>query len=369
MRGSWQLRIQRHGGPVAVWLVAVVSVLMMVSQRVTTIEAPGLVRGRSVQISPVEAGLLASLEVSLLQEVQRGQVLARMDEERLRAEAAVVAAEVEAVRCELALDMEGRRQDLVTERRRFANDVEDKRLEMLEIMAVLEPDRVTLADLHRDVVSYQELLAQELVSVREFERVQAEHDALARRVQDHEQLLAAARSDLALAEARREEFVLAHADEITSEGTAAAAALSARVTALQRRLEAVLLRCHDLALTAPFGGVVTQIPACPGQVVQPGEAVVTLAEAAPAEIVVWLDEASVRQLQGTSELQAMEVQATADQQMQAHCPVAHIGPVVETMPPELWPAPDLPTRGRPVVLGIPAGLKLVPGEQVTVRWS
>lgn len=369
MRGQWHLRLRRHGGPVAVWLLAVAAVLTMVTQRVTTIEAPGLVRGRSVQISPVEPGLLASLEVTLLQEVQRGQVLARMDEERLRAEAAVVAAEVEAVRSELALDLEGRRQDLATERRRFANDVEGTRLEMLGILAVLEPDRVTLADLHRDVESYQELLAQELVSVREYERVQAEHDALARRVQDHEQLLQAARTDLALAEARRDEFILAHADEISSEGAAAAAALSARVTALQRRLEAVLLRCSDLALTAPFSGVITQIPACPGQVVQPGEAVLTLAEASPSEIVVWLDEASVRQLQAASELQAMVVQEVSGKRIQAHCPVAHIGPVVETMPPELWPAPDLPTRGRPVVLGVPGGVKLVPGELITVRWG
>jgi len=353
----------------AVWMVAVVVVVALLSDRAVIIEAPGLVRGRTVQISPVEPGLLASLEVNLLQEVRSGQVLARMDEERLRAEAAVVTAEVEVVRQELALDLVGRRQDVVTERRRFANDVEDTRLEVLEILAVLEPDRVTLADLERDVESYRQLLAEELVSVREFERVQAEHQALARRVGEHETLLERTRSDLVQAEHRRDDFARQNADVGDQNDAADEAMLTARVTMLQRRLALVLLRCSDLTLTAPFSGVVTRIPVCSGQVIQPGETVLVLAEAAPEEIVVWLDEASVRRLQRNGDMQAVVIHSAGGNGVQAHCPVAHIGPVVETMPSELWPAPDLPIRGRPVVLGVPVGLQLVPGERVTVRWG
>jgi multidrug resistance efflux pump len=293
-----------------------------------------------------------------------------MDEARLGAEAAVVAAEVDAVRCELEFDLAGRRLDSASDHLRFAADVASSRLRVLEILAVLEPDRVTVADLERDVASYRELLAQELVSERKYQRVEAEHDALARRVAEHESLLARARTDLEAAEARADALATAPAmaDDQVNE-LAEARVLSARVTALERRLEAVWVRRDDLVLTAPFDGVVTQIPACPGQVVRPGEPVLAMVEAQPQQIVVWLAERAVRQLQQRGDLEAIVVQDLDGHEVRAACPVARVGVSVETMPSELWAVPSRPERGRPVVLGVPPDLRLVPGERVMVKWG
>jgi multidrug resistance efflux pump len=361
---------RRHGGPIVVWVCAVTVVAFLLTSRTTVIEAPGLVQGRSIRVSPIEPGLLASIEVALLQEVRRGQVVARMDGTRLHAEAAMVAAEVEAVRRELELERAERDQNTVSDQRRFQNDVETCRLAVLEILTVLEPDRVTLADRRRDVASYRELLDRELVSVREFQRVQAECDALDRRVAEHETLLARARDDLAEAERRRDAFFAANEDvEGNTIQVAAERALSARITALEKQLQAVRVRHDDLALTAPFDGYVTQIQASPGQLVQSGDIVLTLTDAHPQQIVVWLDEAAVRRLQQRDDLAATVVQNGFDGSVQARCPVAHIGVSVEDMPQELWQAPDRIQRGRPVILGLPPDLNLVPGERVTVRWS
>jgi len=362
--------LRRHRGPLAVWLVAVVAVVVMLGRQATVIQAPGLVQGRRVPVSPVEAGVLASLDVVLLQEVRQGQVLARLDEKRLRAEAAVVAAEIEAVRRELALEIASRQQGEASDRRRFAADVEAARLHVLEILAELEPDRVTLADLERDVASYRELLAGEMVSVREFERVQAEHDALASRVQEQAHLLDRAREDLAQAEQRWRQYTARHGEQAGEDAAQAAdRVLSARVSALETQLDAVLVRGQDLVLTAPFDGVVTQILASRGQVVQPGDVVVTVAESRPAQVVAWLDENAVRRLERRGDLQATLIHQLDGRQLRATCPVARIGSTVETMPPELWLAPDRPRQGRPVVLSVPAGVELVPGERVTVRWG
>lgn len=370
-RSSFGEILRRHGGPVVVWVVAVVVVVGMLTRRSTIVEVQGLVRAPSVQVSPIEAGQLASIEVGLLQDVRRGQIVARMDDTLLRADAALVAAEVEAIRRELVFDLKVQRQDEVSELRRFTTDVEAARLRVIEVLTVLEPDRITLADLDRNVASYSELLNSELVSVREFEREVAERDALAQKVSEHDSLLDRARRDLAEAETRRTGFLHDRPEsaEGSSEADPVTELLSARVTALERRLDMVAVRRDDLWLTAPFDGVVVQIPACPGQVLQPGEPVLTLAQARAEEIIVWLDEASVDRLKRRGDLSATVIQTRGGKHVRAECNVARIGPTIVTLPPELWPLPNRPSRGRPVVLGLPAALDLVPGELVTVRWG
>jgi multidrug resistance efflux pump len=363
--------IHRHRGPIVVWLVACTAVWLMLRERSVVVEARGLVQAASVVVSPLETGQLTRIEVGLLQDVRRGQVLARLDDTRLHAEAAVVLAEVEALRQESLLEDSDRRLDEAGELRRFTADVEQARLRILEILAILQPDRITLADLERDVASYADLLAGEMVSVRECERVRAEYDAMAEKVADYESLLIQARGDLEQAEQRRQSF-LAQQPALTADAAVvdvAAQSLAARLEVLQRQLEEVAVRREDLVLTAPFDGVVIQIPASPGQVVRPGDPVLTLTAARAEQIVVWLDERSVERLRRREDLLATVIQARDGQQRRAECPVVRIGPTVIPLPEELWPSPTRPMRGRPVVLGIPAGLDLVPGELVTVRWG
>jgi len=358
---------RRHRGPVVVWLCVLVAVGYMLRERSVTVQAPGMVQAPNVVVSPVEIGQVASVEVGLLQEVRRGQVLVRMDDTRLQAEAAVVAAEVEALRRELQLAAGDRKLDQASDLRRFTSDVEQARLCCLEILTELQPDRITLADRERDVVGYSELLAGELVSVREVQRVTAERDALAQKVSENEAFLERARSDLVEAEARRDAFLNERPDLAVV--NAADLAISAQVEVLERRLEEVAVRRDDLVLTAPFDGAVVQIPVCPGQVVRPGDPVLTLTSSRAEQIVVWLDETSVARLRQRSNLEARVTQSRGGRQVHARCPVVRIGSAVVNLPVELWPSMDRPVRGRPVVLGVPAGLDLVPGELVVVRWG
>jgi membrane fusion protein (multidrug efflux system) len=360
-------RLRRHGGPIVVWCLTVVVVVVMLERRTVVVEAMGLAEAASVTVSPLEVGQVASVEVKLLQDVRRGQVLVRMDDARLRAEAAVVVAEVAALRADLEMDDADRRLTETADLRRFTADVEDARLRRLEILAELEPDRITLADLDREVASYRSLLDSEMVSVREFERVEAEHGALAGRVAELESMLTTVLQDLAAAEQRRGEF-LRQRPEIARQG-AATEAVAARIAVLERRLEEVGVRRDDLTLTAPFDGVVTQIPACAGQVVRPGDPVLTLAAARVEQIVVWLDESELDRVRRRGDVEATVVHTVGGRHEHVRCPVLRIGPTVVQVPEDLWPSPTQPQRGRPVVLGIRPGMELAPGEIVTVRWG
>ena len=110
-------------------------------------------------------------------------------------------------------------------------------------------------------------------------------------------------------------------------------------------------------------------PAYAGQVVRPGDPVLTLISTRAEQIVAWLDETSFDRLRRRRNLEATVIQAHDGRRLHAACPVVRIGPAVVPLPEELWPSPTRPVRGRPVVLGIPAGVDLAPGELVTVRWN
>jgi hypothetical protein len=47
--------------------------------------------------------------------------------------------------------------------------------------------------------------------------------------------------------------------------------------------------------------------------------------------------------------------------------IVDIGPTVELIPQRLWRNPNVPQWGLPVLVEIPPGLKLVPGEVVGIR--
>jgi len=359
--------LRRHGGTVAVWFLALIAVIVLLERRSVVVEARGLAQAPSVILSPLEVGEVASVEVGLLQEVRRGQVLVRMDDARLQAEAAVVMAEVGALRAELQLAQADRRLSEAADRRRFTADVEQARLQILEILAELEPDRITLADLARETESYRELLAVAMVSARECERVEAAHAALAGKVAEFETLLAEARRELTAAEERRTEFLRRRPDGAAPD--AADETIATRVAVLERRLEEVRVRRDDLALTAPFDGVVIQIPACAGQVVRPGDPVLALTAARVEQIVVWLDEVAVERVRRRGDLAATVIRQRGGRQERTRCAVLRIGPAVVPVPAELWRTPSQPLRGRPVVLEIVPELDLAPGEMVTVRWG
>ena len=51
----------------------------------------------------------------------------------------------------------------------------------------------------------------------------------------------------------------------------------------------------------------------------------------------------------------------------AQSQILSIGPTMELIPQRLWRNPNMPQWGRPVLVGIPPGFVLVPGEMVGIR--
>jgi len=101
-----------------------------------------------------------------------------------------------------------------------------------------------------------------------------------------------------------------------------------------------------------------------GEVVTAGEPILAVAEKEPSEIIAYASEQQIGALKGRTKVQL--VKATTPAQL-ARSNIVSIGPTIELMPQRLWRNPTIPQWGRPVVIGVPQGLSVIPGEIVGIR--
>ncbi|MBN1844956.1 MAG: HlyD family efflux transporter periplasmic adaptor subunit, partial [Sedimentisphaerales bacterium] len=119
-----------------------------------------------------------------------------------------------------------------------------------------------------------------------------------------------------------------------------------------------------LVLTSPRAGVVSQILCRPGEAVMAGVPIMTIAETYPTEIIAFAGENQVSQIQVGMKVQIVK---KSDPPQIAESEIIRIGPNVQLKPEILWRSQNLPERGRPCMIAVHPGMKLVPGEKVGIR--
>jgi hypothetical protein len=103
-----------------------------------------------------------------------------------------------------------------------------------------------------------------------------------------------------------------------------------------------------------------------GEVVRAGDPILAVAQKEPTEIVAYVSE---QQLGAMKESMAVELVKVRTPAQIARSQIASVSPTMELMPQRLWRNPNIPQWGRPVLIDIPPGLSLVPGEVVGIRGS
>jgi len=148
----------------------------------------------------------------------------------------------------------------------------------------------------------------------------------------------------------------------------------------EREIDRLLARREPLVLTAPIDGVVSQILRRPvrrtgegvvrqmirraGEAVLDGEPILTVSATEPDEILTY-----ARREQSGLVRVGMEVEIIKETEPAqiARSHIVYLGPIMEVMPQRLWIVPDIPGWGRPMLIKIPSGLKLLPGEVVGIK--
>lgn len=372
-----------HLLPVAVWLVAVVAVVWLFYQRKQQFQVVGVARQQVRQVAASCPGRIKDVRVQLFDRVAEGQVVAVVDtvldndneEETLQAQLGSISAEIERLAAELVptqddleADRADRQANRISDLRRFSVDVENIRLRILELSAQLAGDRITLQDLASEVKVAEELVEKDAVAPLELERAKARYETLAEAIEENEQLLEQARANLAKSQERLEAYTshesyhpsIESALEVIRKGIAVQESRMKEVTA---QLEARDQR-HALELVSPVEGVVSQVWKSAGEVVVAGDPIVTIAKVKSAEVIGYASQAQAGMIH---EDMPVEIVKMTEPMQVASSTVTYVGPIMEQMPAQLWPNPNVPQWGRPFKVELPAEMAVIPGEMVGIR--
>ncbi len=380
---SYPFRVRHHILPVVVWLGAVLCVVGLFSRRTQRFEVLGIAQSQEQQIATNCPARLVNVPVQLFDEVKQGQILAVVntvpDDEQprgqLQAQLATVLAEIEHLTAQLVptedsltADKTDRETNRIIDSRRFSVDVENARLDILRLRALIETDRITLRDLALEVKITEELVRQQAVAPYELQKAQAQHDALATKINENENLLIQANTALEQAQHRRDEYVQFQPYHPSVEGALDVVRKAIRVQ--ERRMDEVLLQIEALdlreamELKAPFDSVVSQVLHRPSEAVLAGEPILIITEAGPSDIIAYANEDQSHLINEGMEVELIK---SSDPARIARSYITYVGPVMKQLPVRLWRNPNSPQWGRPFLIKAPPEMELVTGEVVGIR--
>lgn len=383
--GSLTSRLRFHLLPVLVWLGAVACVVMLFSRRTQRFEVLGMAQGRIHQVAATCPARLNQVSVQLFDTVTKGQTIAVvntvLENERpralLQAQLETALAEIEhltaqkiPIRDSYSADEATRQTNRISDARRFAADVENARLEILRLTVQIKTDKITLEGLSWDVKINEELVEKQAIAPYEVQKVKSQYDALAKKIEENESLLDQANVALVQALERRDEYAkLQPYDPNVNEALEvvgkAIVVQEKRMNELLAQLEALDTR-EVLELKAPTNGVVNQILHKSSEVVLAGEPIVTVAEPNVTEIIGYASENLMHQIHEGMAVELIKSSEASKVQIE-RSEVTYVGPVVEQIPAQLWPNPNMPQWGRPFRVKAPTQMKLIVGETVGIR--
>jgi multidrug resistance efflux pump len=396
---NYPFRLRLHLLPILVWLGALACVIGLFTRRSQRFEIIGMARSPVVHVSVDCSARLKTVPVKLFENVEKGQTIAIvntiLDNEQPRVELQTqldaILAEIEHLSARLVptqetllADESDRVNDRITRMRTFDIDIENARIQILSLRSQIASDRIILEDLATEAKIARDLVAQKAIAPVEQEKAQIQYDALAKKIEENEKLLEQAKSDLEKAQQRRDEYAKSlpfnpsvdNALEVIRKQIAVQERLMNGVLA---QLEALKAR-ESLEIKAPIDGVIIpiqhqtnealmlrpgeKIMGQPGEVVTAGEPILAIAQAVPIEIIAYIEERLLGQLE---ENMPVEIIKEREPPQIARSQITQVGPTMELMPERMWLNPNIPQWGRPVLIEIPDGLELIPGEMIGIR--
>jgi multidrug resistance efflux pump len=358
-----------------VWLAAAVCVAILFRQRAQQFLVIGLAQGRVYQVAATSTGRLREIQVQLFDKVSRGRELAIidtvLDNENLQAQLNTALAEVQHLQAQLAPTRESlvaeaasQETDRVAALRRFSVDAENARTRVLEFRARIEADQIALEALEVDRKAFmvQRLSDQNDVVFYQLQAMKVRQQTLTSQIEDNKRLLDQAEQDLAQAQQRRDEYAQRQPQHPSVD--TALEVIRKAIAVQEQRIQELSARRRPLVLTSPTDGVVSLIQRRAGEAVLAGDTILTIAETIPSEIVAYANEG---QSDRVREGMVVELVKHGEPAQLARSQVVYLGPAMELMPQRLWPNPNMPQWGQPMLIKIPPGLELLPGEAVGIR--
>jgi len=377
-------RLRLHILPILVWVGAVAFVVVLFHHRSQRFEVLGFAQGQVRQVAAISDGRLKSVPVQLFEKVSHGQILAVLADEPLQGQLATALAQIEFLMAKLIPTQElmlaeaaNQQTDWIADRRRFDIDVENIRLQILELKTLLETDKITLQGLAVEVKITKDLVEQNAVAPYELQKAEVLYNALAKKVEENEYLLEQLEQQLNETQRRRDQFAsrLPQHPPVDS----AVELIHKEIQVQEKLIDELLVQSKALTIKSPIDGVVIQIQGnanqvvlrrpgesvlrMPGEVVRAGEPILTIAQTKPSEVIAY---AQREQLGRVRIGMAVQLIKNIEPAQIASSQIVRLGPTMELMPERLWRNPNIPQWGRPMLIKIPPDMQLTPGELVGI---
>lgn len=373
-----------HVAPLGVWLCTLAVVAGLFYHRASQIAVFGIVQGRVYEVGTTCPGRIVSIPVNLYQQVSEGQTVAVVNiirddhlalEAQLRSQLETISAQMQHLASQLVPTQEqllaeaSRNENTRAENlRRFAADVDNARLRVLELKAIIETDRMAAQALEPDIEVTVKLVDVNIIPPIELERLRLQHQALLARVQENTNLLEQAQINLQASQKRLEEFsamsiehpTVDHAVEVIRKQIAVQEKMMDEISS---QLEALRSQ-RAFEIKAPADGIVLQIAMDVGDITDVNLPILKIAQANPTDIMAYADEAIARQIK-----EGMQVDVIRRGPPASICraEVVSVGPAIEQMPIQLWRNRNVPQWGRPFLVRTGGQMELLAGERVGIR--
>lgn len=301
-------------------------------------------------------------------QVAAGQLVARLDPratlarlETLRAQMAVTRNELTAAAVELQIDRADRLREQAIDRQRLLLSVKGLRLDVLDRRSAIEADRVEEQRLTERVDQLQQLVAERAETDFSLLEARLQRDVVRTRRQENERAQAAASEELEEAEAE-----LALLPEVAPDDLEARLApFRAALDVHEAELNELKLAIESLELRAPDTGMITHVHRRPGETARAGEPIVTLARPESDRVVSYVRERNPLSVEVGERVTLRQFSRVRDR---VHATILELGAQVELVPEHQRRDPQVPEWGRPVLIQLPEGHGLTPGELLSVEY-
>lgn len=357
---TWRGRILKRW-PLLVWLGVIIMVMYLYSE---TEQFGGMIGAMEVitePVAPLETARLISIEVTLGQRVKAGDVVARLDSNLVRAEIAVVDAQM--LEAESAIARYER--DILTLVQRIEIEIKNAKAALETEKLNLQRDSAELAELKKELKRLEGLLPQKLITEQEVNALRPPIAALEKATAAYPVLIEIHQSRVAEAKKQRKDLIRSlRVDENIDIAAAIRLKQEGTLGIFRATKDMNKLRLNNYTLCANRDGVVSEIFYAAGDVIPNGIPIMNLAAEYSNHVIGFLPEMHVRDVTVGQKARVWRQGAKGSG---VSATVVSITPAVLALPGRLSVLQAQRLRGRRVILKIEGEHDFIPGETVQIR--
>ncbi len=333
--------------PAIIFVCAVVAVVFMWKDFVQPIGVVGTVETIQANVTCVQDGLMMALNVDRFERVTKNQELGKVDKldpELLTASLAAISANLQVMRSRIALDRQGNEQ-------RY----QQIRMDLLNQKVLLASARMNFIQASNEFNRVSELFNQvpRLESVSNFDLARAKQDSLLAEIEERLKLL----KDM-------DESLMRMG--LTETATKTKDPIDLALEAEERQFQ---LTMQPMMLKAPIDGVVSMVLKHPGERILKGEPILTISTPHAERIIGYIRQ-PVNFTPSINDI--VTVRTRSQKRVVGNGQILKIGAQMEMINPALLSVDTKRMEvGLPILVSVPPGLKVLPGEFVdlTIQYT